>query len=586
MRRSNLLVSCTLALTLALSSSVLTGCQDENDPKTWLNKLPDDAKRAGATSRLRQLFDSTMAMAQNNPRAPTVRAFLDLVLPPLVQSFLAHPDDNIARSEAMSILAQSQDPRAIPALLSALQFRPGNGDSERVALRAVQALKEMASTMPEGDKPRVIQALIATVDRAQGNSGNPQQIRYHAIGALGALRATAAVDTLVRLLTRPLADQDISTARAAADALGDIGDPRAVDALVYGLYLNIRQQNAYPHCQRALAKIGPQHAVPRLIATLRGQNQQVEQLIAQYRSIPNAPPVPEGLVKSQAADVLRVFADPSSTEALLAVLNNRDENDNVRAAAGEALSYIALAVPSQRQTILAAITRVFNETQPTQTDRTWTALLMAPRLALIGDPSSIPVIAAALRHRAIQDESHANVRVDLLLPFASIARHGDVPLFDQLARATRSQLEGILQRDPAAEPEVRPYLMALDRLNNVISVVRDCEDGNMACYQSKLGDSNNDVVRKAAYMIAWTTPPAQRDAARAAILARIQHPDVLVRRSLMVALDSLSPNGCSECITRLTQLIESERGQESKILSHLDAQLLITRLRSRTGSGA
>jgi hypothetical protein len=256
----------------------------------------------------------------------------------------------------------------------------------------------------------------------------------------------------------------------------------------------------------------------------------------------------------------------------------------VRAAAAEALSYIAVSVPAQRQTILTALTNVFNETQPTQTDRMWTAMLIAPRLALIGDPSSIPVLTRALRHPAIQDESHANTRVDLLLPFASIARHADVPVFEQIAGRTRAQLQHIVEQDPGAEAEVRPYLTALDRLNAVISVARDCNDGDMACYERKLGDSNNDAVRKAAYMIAWTTPPAQQEAARNLLLQRLNHPDVLVRRSMLVAIDRLSPTGCAECITRFNQLIEQERGQESKILSHLDMQLLISRLRARAGS--
>jgi HEAT repeat protein len=587
MHRFTTLARWSLVLVLlSLAPSTLAGCEDEDDPKTWVDKLGNDAKRPGATDRLRRLFLEVMASTHppNNPRDPAVRRFLDTALPPLTESFVSHPDDNVARASAIEVLAQSQDPRAIPGLIAALSFRPGTADSERVALRAVQALKEMAPQIPEADKPRVTQALIATVDRAQGSSGNPQQIRYNAIQALGALHASSAVDTLVRLLTRPLADQDISTARAAADALGMIGDPRGVDALVYGLYLNIRGQNAFPHCQRALARIGQQYAVPKLIQTLSGQNQLVQGLIAQYANAPSAPPVPDGLVKSTAADVLRAFAAPESTPPLLSALNDRDEPESVRSAAAEALSYIAVAVPPQREQILTALTNVFNENQPSP-DHPWSATMIAPRLALIGDPRSIPVLLGALRSHAVADAEHANVRVDLLLPFASIARRANVGAYDEIARGARDQLQGIVQRDAGAEREIRPYLSALDRLDRVISVARDCADGDRACYVGKLGDTNNDVVRKAAYMIAWTTPPADQAAARAAILARINHPDVLVRRSLMVALDRLSPGGCTECVDRLNQLISAEQGQESKILSHLDAQLLISRLHARTAGG-
>ncbi len=595
MRRSNWFARWTLILTLAFSTVALVGCEDENDPKTWVAKLTNDARRPGATSRLRHLFESAMATTTppNNPRDASIRRFLDVALVPLVTSFNAHADDTVSRREAIEVIAQSQDPRAIPALTGALTFRPGNGDSERIALRSVEALQEMAGHadgIPDAQKPQVVQALVATIDRATGNSGNPLQIRYHAIQTLGVMRATTAVDTLVRLLLRPLTDQDISTARGAAESLGRIGDARGVDALVYGLFLNIRGQNAFPHCQRALALIGPTAAVPKLVQTLQGQNTQVEALITQYRNVPNGPPIPEGLVASTAADVLRAFASPESADALLTVLNTRTNPDNTRAAAGEALSYIAISSPARRAGILAAISAVFQENTPDNLPEGhgWMAQMMAPRLALIGDPSSIPLILTALSNRAIQDDQHAATRADLLLPLASIARHGDVATFTAQATLVRNQLNHIITSANADEQDdvrhqVQPYLTALDRLDRVIVVARDCADGDMACYTGKLADSNNDTVRKAAYMIAWTTPEAQQAAARAAILARINHPDVLVRRSLMVALDMLSPHGCPECITRINTLIESEHGQESKILSHLDGQLLIVRLTARTG---
>lgn len=586
-RRSSLVARTALALTLALGAPMLSGCDDENDPKTWVNKLTDDAKRTSAISRLRQLFDSTMATTTppQNARDPRVRSFLDTALPPIVTAFTAHADETIFRREAIDILAQSKDIRALPALVAALQYRAGNGDSERVALRAAQAIKDLAGEIPEGEKSRVAQALLSVLERATGASGNPQQIRYHALGALGALRATAAVEPIARILARPLAEQDVSTARAAADALGEIGDGRGVDALVYGLFLNIRGQNAFPHCKRALARIGAQHAVPKLIATLNGQNAQVNTLIEQYANVPNAPPVPPGYVKATAADVLGVFGDAASADPLLAVLGNREETPNVRGAAAEALAYVALANPPHRARILEAVTRVFNETPATATDP-GTPSMMAPALALIGDATSIPLLVNAARARPLADALHAVVRVGLLMPLAQLARHGDVATVEPLVATARENLRSLQPETPEDQRSIDGSIQALERVSNVLSVARDCNDGDFTCYSGKLTNPVSEVVRKAAYMLAWTTPAAQRDQARAALLARIDHPDVLVRRSLMVAIDSVSPAGAPNVITRLEQLITSERAQESKIVSHLDAQLLIARLRARAAAPA
>jgi HEAT repeat protein len=486
------------------------------------------------------------------------------------------------RKEAIEILAESKDPRAIDALLSALTFRAGSQDSERIALRAVQGLKTMVANIPEAKRSAVVQGLVAVLDRAQGNGGNMMQIRFHALNALGLLHATEAVDSITRLLSRRLAEQEISTARAAADALGIIGDPRGVDALIYGLFLNVRGQNAFPHCQRALARIGAQHAVPKLLITLNGQNQQVNALIAEYGNIPNGPPVPEGLVKSTTADVLREFASPDAVQPLLALLNSTSEPENVRAAAAEALAYTAIAIPAQRPAILRALHAAFSRDRNPSEESGWSALTFASKLSLIGDPSSIPLVLAALNHRQIQSFQYAPQRVALLLAFASLARHGNVADFDRIEGELRRQFNAALAADASLAREIRPQLQTLDKLRAVIEVVRTCNDGDTACYIRSLDSQTSESVRKAAYMLAWTTPEAQRPQAIAALEAKLNSPDLLVRRSIMFAIDALTPNGSPSTISKLQELIRNEEGQESKILSHLWAELLIGRLRSRT----
>ncbi|MBL8681088.1 MAG: HEAT repeat domain-containing protein [Myxococcales bacterium] len=582
MRRKNLLARATLTIALTMTSGAfVAGCENEADPKTWVKKLSEPSRRTGAMVRLKKIFDETLAGANQDTNNPRVRAFLDSSLEAVARTFIANADDNIMRKEAIEILSLSQDPRAIDALLSALTFRAGSQDSERIALRAVQGLKSMAARIPDAQKASVIQGLVAVIDRAQGNNGNMMQIRFHSLTALGLLHATAAVDSIARVLSRRLADQEISTARAAADALGVIGDPRGVDALVYGLFLNVRAQNAFPHCQRALARIGAQHAVPKLLATLAGQNTQVNGLITEYGNIPNGPPVPEGLVKSTTADVLREFASPDAVQPLLALLNSTTESENVRAAAGEALAYTAMALPAQKPAIVQALHAAFNRDRNPSAETGWSALTFASKLSLVGDPSSIPLVTAALNNRGIQDFQYAPQRAGLLLAFASLARHNDIALFDRIEGDLRRQFQNALNEDASLARDIRPQIATLDKLRSVVEVVRTCNDGDTACYIRALDGQSTESVRKAAYMLAWTTPEAQRASAITALEAKLNHQDLLVRRSIMVAIDALTPSGSASTVTKLQELIRAEEGQESKILSHLWAELLIGRLRSR-----
>jgi HEAT repeat protein len=582
MRRNHLFARATLALALTISSSAfVAGCENEADPKTWVKKLSEPARRTGAMVRLKKIFDETLAGANQDSNHPRVRAFLDGAIEPIARTFMANADDNIMRKEAIEILAQSNDPRAIDALLSALTFRAGSQDSERIALRAVQGLKTMVARIPDAKKGAVVQGLVAVIDRAQGNGGNMMQIRFHSLTALGLLHATDAVDSIARVLARRLADQEISTARAAADALGIIGDPRGVDALVYGLFLNVRAQNAFPHCQRALARIGAQHAVPKLLATLAGSNQQVNALITEYGNIPNAPPVPEGLVKSTTADVLREFASPDAVPPLLALLNSTTETENVRAASGEALAYTAMAIPAQKAAIVQALHAAFTRDRNPSEETGWSALTFASKLSLVGDPTSIPLVLAALNNRGIQAFQYAPQRAGLLLAFASLARHGNVAEFDRIEGDLRRQFNAAIAEDASAARDIRPQLATLDKLRAVIEVARTCNDGDTACYIRSLESPSTEAVRKAAYMLAWTTPDAQRAQAIAALEGKLNHADLLVRRSVMVAIDALTPAGSASTLTKLQDLIRAEEGQESKILSHLWAELLIGRLRSR-----
>ncbi len=582
MRTKGLLSRLTLITCLAFGAATATGCDDENDPATHVKKLDADNRRPAAMRKLREMFQSRLSTARppDNVEDPQVKQFLDAVLPAVGAAFTAHPEEVSTRKEAIEILAGSHDARAVPALISALQFHVGNSDSERIALRAAQALKELHPA----NNPQLVQALLGAIDRASANSGNSPAIRESVVGALGLIGDRSAVDSLKRLLQRPIRDQEIRTARASADALGLIGDPSAADALVYGLFLNIRsgasRANAFNNCARALVRLGPAASVPRLIATVNGENVLVNDLLRSYTTEPGMPPMPPGFMKAQAIDVLRNFADPSAIEALLAILRNRQEVANVRGAAAETLAYTGLGLPREdprRGQIFDAIAAAFAEAPAG--DPTDMAPTMAPALVILGDPRAPAVLTRRLSDRALQAADATAFRMALLMPLASAIRHADFAAFDRIATTSQTQLETLQRENPGAEEEVRPVLAQLASIRAVASVARDCEDGQIACYQQKLNDQDKNVVRKAAYMIAWTG--SENADARNALLARADIPDMFVRRSINTAIDSLSPHGCAECVTRLEAIITAEEGQESKSVMHLEAQMLIARLRNR-----
>lgn len=92
-------------------------------------------------------------------------------------------------------------------------------------------------------------------------SGPDARVRYCAVRALGQLGDPRAVEPLIELLSAP----DSSTHDAAADALGELGDPRAVEPLIK--LLSGRGSNTRNAVASALGRLGDPRAIEPLLAT-------------------------------------------------------------------------------------------------------------------------------------------------------------------------------------------------------------------------------------------------------------------------------------------------------------------------------
>jgi len=139
---------------------------------------------------------------------------------------------------------------AVPYLLEVLKQAP------RVRAEAALCLGEI------GD-PSAVPGLLAAVDPPAGDRDGREANRRLAV-ALGALRARQAVPALVQLTTSP----DGFTQVAAADALGQIGDPAAVESLAAMAASPAVEPVAAQHALLALGRIGDARAAPVLVRML------------------------------------------------------------------------------------------------------------------------------------------------------------------------------------------------------------------------------------------------------------------------------------------------------------------------------
>ncbi len=239
------------------------------------------------------------------------------MVPPSVESLIVTLKDNNSnvRRFATEALGEIGDPRAIEPLVTALQ----DEDSE-VRGAAAEALDKLG-WKPESKEMEAIY-LIA----------KQEWERCVEIGA-------PAVEPLIAALK----DKNELVRKAAAEALGKIGDPQAVEPLI-DVFKEIEGYTGEAEIE-ALVKIGAP-AVEPLIAALKaedsrvrwgaaralgkiGESRAVEALIATLRD-------KNGFVRRAAAEALGEIGDVRAVEPLIDVLKY-DLYDDVRKAAAEAL---------------------------------------------------------------------------------------------------------------------------------------------------------------------------------------------------------------------------------------------------------
>ena len=232
-------------------------CEDLQGPRAWVRRLRDAKQREVAAQRLWKMV--------KNARTDEQRSLLAKVaLADLCAAFKARPDRLILRS-----IAALRDRRAIPTLVGALDFVGEEHHNATVAARALAELKAVDA----------VDALGKVLDRPLVKQSRANLAKLAAIEALGKIGDPRAVPYLEKCARKHWQrdDQDFLLNRKAIEALGKIGDPRAVDTLVLGLFMTNRRGHSFNQARLALVRIGKPAIKPLINALLR-KNKDLEKM--------------------------------------------------------------------------------------------------------------------------------------------------------------------------------------------------------------------------------------------------------------------------------------------------------------------
>ena len=309
-----------LPAAVALTASVaVTGCADENDPKTWVKRLDDPAQKSKAIERISQFYDDDMTKAGNNADDPSIKALLDTVVEPMTKTYVAGGLDDKTRIDLMKFLGEIHDPRAQPAIAKALtSFEMGKTDDEtRVSCESILAMSKAGVKLD----PSVIDALWGVFSKFQFSKTNSQRL-YQAIhDAVLQVHDPSwgdkAIDKLKGLVP-PNPSVDVQKDQlmwwqlTSVQVISELRYTKAIKPLVVALLTPTKTATLGATIQFALLKMAKQ-AEPELIKALNGSDPDY-----------NVPGWEDKTNIGVIAEVLAILGRPAGRDAILAALPNAD----------------------------------------------------------------------------------------------------------------------------------------------------------------------------------------------------------------------------------------------------------------------
>lgn len=290
--------------------AVMPACK-ESDPnmfETHVAKLEDGDTRAEGFDGLERLVKAVVTSGQDRGQE-----FAEKVLPTFESIW-----DN-APEFRLKMLEQARDMKRPEAasLWSKAIVLDGTSEAYKAALLALQGIRDANAQELVDPIIAQLEALIADPNKDKGELAG--QIRLEYARTLGELKAQKAVPVLIKTLEQPAEQQPVAVHKEATKALGMIGDPSAVDAL---LQVQFRvpdaasTQNIGERVKQALVAIG-KPAVEPVMTALRGDHEAVNKLAATNN-------VEVKVVQQAAAGILGAMGYPEATEALVAYMPKAD----------------------------------------------------------------------------------------------------------------------------------------------------------------------------------------------------------------------------------------------------------------------
>ncbi|MEM1030944.1 MAG: hypothetical protein AAGN82_11375 [Myxococcota bacterium] len=208
---------------LAAASTVLVGCEDEQDPATWVKRLEDDKTRDAAVKRLLQFYEDAMTNDDKDRNGPNVKPLLELVVPPMTELAKQEKLSTKAQGDLLAFLADTRDPRVVPALVQAINNyrmddkRPDKYDSQIADV--VRNVGEMIKAGVISNDPEVNKAIFELFKKTHHSYPKARNQNFYLIvnKTLKLIKDPSYEAELIKMIEQPIKSKKKKFARAAQD---------------------------------------------------------------------------------------------------------------------------------------------------------------------------------------------------------------------------------------------------------------------------------------------------------------------------------------------------------------------------------
>lgn len=575
-----------IASMLALAVMASSACKepDPNKFETHIERIKDPEKRAQGFSGLERLV-KTVATAQEND--DLLQEFAEKVVPVFEEIW---DDAKEQQKNMLQICLDIGHPGCAPVWNKAIML-DGSAEAREATMMALEGVKKARA---EGS----IDTLVAELDKLATdpkNDTDPKDenangsVRELMVDTLGEIGSPKAVPVLTKVLEQTIDKQPVKVHRAAAEAMGEIGDAAATDALLTATYrvpdipttTNIAEK-----AKIALASIG-ESAVPRVLTMLKGEHEEVQKLAAEHG-------LSQVNIQMGAASILGTIGSKTAVDDLMAYMptdectaeaaddKGKDAGDEEEDEAEVAIDGAAIRAQFANALGFIADEKAVGKlcTCSTFTKNPGDMFSIAEAMGRIGGDEAVTCLVGVINDGVYEQDAVENSEFIHEIQWEAgrfavlAANHQNV-----------GKVKGAIESSGAKDPKVAENSKAWEP---GIKTLQDCKE-DLACFQAVVDDPNADwFAREVAAINAARLGMGNAKVAESIAKAyKVRNPDARVTMAWLSA-HVMQGKPCDVCADALDRVIEDEkmsRPPKEYQLSVLTARYSMGKLRSKGGGG-